>query len=294
MAATLKAKGNSAYSARSFESAAELYTRAIAVSSKAEPVFYSNRAACYVNMSPPRYDAVVADCDIALSLDKQYLKALNRRASAHEQLSNFDASLRDYTAVTILGQFKDEAAAGAVERVLKKLAETRAKEIIETREPRLPTWTFVSAYFAAFRSRALPDLPENATTGDNTLLMGMQALEAADYIHAFTLVNEAIDQGISWNQGKAWALNLRGTFKFLISKVDESKADLEASLELDPTLTQTWVKIASVHMEQGNPQQAFDAFEEAIKQDPNDPDIYYHRGQGEDATQCSHSFTDLP
>lgn len=69
-------------------------------------------------------------------------------------------------------------------------------------------------------------------------------------------------------------------YSFLVSKVDESKADLQESLSIDPTLTQTWVKIASVHMEQGNPPAAFEAFEEAITQDANDPDIYYHRGQG--------------
>ena len=33
-------------------------------------------------------------------------------------------------------------------------------------------------------------------------------------------------------------------------------------------------------MEQGNPTKAFECFEEALKYDPNDPDIYYHRGQG--------------
>lgn len=62
--------------------------------------------------------------------------------------------------------------------------------------------------------------------------------------------------------------------------MDESKADLEESLKLDPTNAQTWVKIASVHMEQANPAAAFEAFEEAIKQDSSDPDIFYHRGQG--------------
>jgi len=34
-----------------------------------------------------------------------------------------------------------------------------------------------------------------------------------------------------------------------------------------------------VYMEQGDPKKAFDCFEEAIKYNPNDPDIYYHRGQ---------------
>ncbi len=59
-----------------------------------------------------------------------------------------------------------------------------------------------------------------------------------------------------------------------------SKEDLLASLEIAPSLTQSWVKIASVHMEQGDAPKAFECFEEAIKHNPTDPDIYYHRGQG--------------
>lgn len=43
----------------------------------------------------------------------------------------------------------------------------------------------------------------------------LKALEAQDYIHALTLVNEAIEQGISWDAGKAEAFNLRGTFKWV-------------------------------------------------------------------------------
>ncbi len=126
----------------------------------------------------------------------------------------------------------------------------------------------------------LPELPENPTTGDNTVILALEALNASDYAHAFTLVNEAIEQGISWDQGKAEALNLRGTFKFLMTDVDGAKEDFLTSLELQPSLTQTWVKIASVWMEQSDPTKAFECFEEAIKHNPNDPDIYYHRGQG--------------
>jgi mitochondrial import receptor subunit TOM70 len=100
----------------------------------------------------------------------------------------------------------------------------------QSRTPRLPSFTFISAYFAAFRPRQfhcflwmislahlisgpLPTLPETPSTGDNTLILALQALEAPDYPHALTLVNEAIEQGISWDEGKAEALNLRGTFK---------------------------------------------------------------------------------
>jgi import receptor subunit TOM70 len=303
-AASLKAKGNTAYQARSFETAAEFYTRAIAVSPKAEPVFYSNRAACssshsnssrirvavsnyvncsgYVNMSPPQHDLVVRDCDIALQLDKTYIKALNRRAAAHEGLNQLQEALRDYTAATILDKFQNESTAQAVERVLKKLAQQTAEDMLKAREPRLPSYTFVSAYFAAFRARPKPTLPseeEGQLQGDNTLMMGLDALAAADYVHAFTLINESLDQGVSTDKLRAVALNQRGTFKFLVGDVAGAKADLEASLALDRSLTQTWVKIASVHMERGDPQAAFAAFNEAIMQDENDADIYYHRGQ---------------
>ena len=64
-----------------------------------------------------------------------------------------------------------------------------------------------------------------------------------------------------------------------MTDVAGAKEDFLASIDLQPSLTQTWVKIASVYMEQGDPKKAFDCFEEAIKHNPNDPDIYYHRGQ---------------
>ena len=65
-----------------------------------------------------------------------------------------------------------------------------------------------------------------------------------------------------------------------MSDVAGAKEDFLASLELAPSFTQSWVKLASIHMEQGDPIKTFECFEEAIKHNANDPDIYYHRGQG--------------
>ena len=48
----------------------------------------------YVNMSPPKHELVVADCDAALKLDANYVKALNRRATALEGLHRYEESLR--------------------------------------------------------------------------------------------------------------------------------------------------------------------------------------------------------
>lgn len=189
-------------------------------------------------------------------------------------------AIADFTAATILDQFQNHATSASVERVLRALSVKKAAEIMKNREPRLPSHTFISAYFAAFRERPLPSVPQNPTQGDETLLLAIQALKMSDYPHVVSLINEAIEQGISTTEGKAEALNLRGTFKFLMGDVDGAKNDLNDSIELVPSFTQSLVKIASVYMEQGDPTAAFKCFEDAIKHNPNDPDIYYHRGQG--------------
>ncbi|PFH53634.1 hypothetical protein AMATHDRAFT_137300 [Amanita thiersii Skay4041] len=278
-ASEYKVKGNAAYQARNFGRAVELYTQAIKVSPKPDPVFYSNRAACYINMSPPKHDLVIQDCDEALKMDPAYVKALNRRAMALEALERYDESLRDFTAATILDKFQNQSTAQAVERVLKKLSTKKAAEIVATREPRLPSYNFIQAYFAAFRPRSHPALPESLSQGDQTLDLALDALDASDFAHALSFVNESLEQGISWDAGKAEALNLRGTFKFLTGDVEGAKNDLLESIVLVPNFTQSLVKIASVYMEQGDPKKAFECFDEAIKHNPHDPDIYYHRGQ---------------
>lgn len=151
--------------------------------------------------------------------------------------------------------------------------------MLTTREPKLPSPTFISSYLAAFRDHPKPTLPENPSQGDQTLMLSFDALSSADYPHAVSFCNEAIEQGISTKHLQAEAYNIRGTFKFLIGDSAGAKEDLEKSLELEPTFVQSWVKIASVHMELGDAVSAFGDFETAIKHNPNDPDIYYHRGQ---------------
>ncbi|KAH7325209.1 ADP/ATP carrier receptor [Rhizoctonia solani] len=272
--ADLKSRGNSAYTQRNFELAVDLYSKAIAMSPKPEAVFYSNRAACYTNFKPPQHQKVIEDCTEALKLDPKYAKALNRRATALEAMDNLKDALRDFTALAIIEHFKNDSASAAVERVLAKLSTKQAEEIMRGREPRLPSVTFISAYFAAFRQRPNVILPDYATAGDHKLLAAQEALAESQYAKAHQLVNEAMESGLSdnWKEGLAEALNLRGTFKFLMGDTAGAKEDFLGS-------TQAWVKIASVYMELSEAEAAFAAFESAINRDAKCADIYYHRGQ---------------
>jgi import receptor subunit TOM70 len=47
-----------------------------------------------MNINPTNFELVVGDCDEAIALDKNYIKALNRRAVALESLERYEDSLR--------------------------------------------------------------------------------------------------------------------------------------------------------------------------------------------------------
>ncbi len=164
-AAKLKAAGNKAYGSKDYNRAIELYGRAILC--RADPVFYSNRAACWNAMS--NWPKVIEDTTAAINLDNEYVKALNRRANAYEQEGRYSEALLDYTASCIIDQFRNDSSAQAVERLLKKVAESKAKAIMEGKEKRLPSPTFVSNYLQSFRAKPLPEgLEESADLEDGS------------------------------------------------------------------------------------------------------------------------------
>lgn len=150
---------------------------------------------------------------------------------------------------------------------------------MRSREPKLPSPTFVSAYLEAFRKRPAPALPESPSEGDKAFAEASQALEDKEYEQAQDLFNKSLDLGLSTDELKAHALNMRATFKFIIGNAPSAMQDLDESTRIKPDYVQSWVKKASAHMELSDREHAFADFDKAIEADPNDPDIYYHRGQ---------------
>ena len=71
----------------------------------------------------------------------------------------------------------------------------------------------------------------------------------------------------------------RSTFKYLRGENLEALADLTKSIELNPSLTQSFIKRASMHLELGDKEAAAADFEKAMAQNDSDPDIFYHRAQ---------------
>jgi len=279
----LKTTGNKAYGSKDYNKAIDLYSKAILC--KPDPIFFSNRAACYNALGD--WDKVVEDTTAALNLDSTYVKALNRRANAYEHLDQFSEALLDFTASCIIDEFKTESSANAVERLLKKVAEQKAEDILKNKNPeKLPSPTFVANYIQSFRVKPRPEGLEDSVelsnrTGKGKLQQGLQAMEKqthAAYEEAAIAFEDALKYG-DLGENEALAYNLRGTFRCLKGNQEAALEDMDKSIELDPSLTQSYVKRASMHLEMGARDKAAEDLEKAIQMNDKDPDIYYHRAQ---------------
>ena len=253
-AGKLKAAGNSAYSSKDYTKAIDLYGQAILC--KPDPIYYSNRAACYNALG--EWEKVIEDTTAAIALDSEYVKALNRRATAYEQTEKFSEALLDFTASCIIDEFQNQASANAVERLLKKVAEHKGKAILATKNKQLPSPTFVTNYLQSFRNRSPPagledseEFPEDTGKGQLQLGIRSMAQKTGDgYKDAASAFDKALELG-DLGDLEAFAYNMRGTFKYLRGDNVEALADLTKSVDLDPSLTQSFVKRASMHLELG-------------------------------------------
>ena len=253
-ATKLKVAGNKAYGDKSYNDAIELYGKAVLC--KPDPIFYSNRAACYNALGS--WEKVVEDTTAAINLDREYVKALNRRANAYEHLEKYSEALIDYTASCIIDGFKNDQSAQSVERLLKKVADAKGKAILEAKEKKLPSPTFVTNYLQSFRPRPPPQgLEETAELDDESgkgrLRAGLTAMDkktGEGYEAASAAFDKALELG-GLDEHEAFAYNMRGTFRYLRGENKDALEDLTRSVELQPTLTQSYIKRASMHLELG-------------------------------------------
>ena len=78
--AEAKQKGNELFKAGDFSGAVKNYTEAIK-RNPADAKIYSNRAACYTKLMS--FDLALKDCDKAIELDPEFIKAYLRKAMVH-------------------------------------------------------------------------------------------------------------------------------------------------------------------------------------------------------------------
>ncbi|KAJ2800363.1 TOM (translocase of outer membrane) complex component [Coemansia furcata] len=283
LAQSLKSRGNKFFQARRYPKAIELYTQALRFDQ--DPVFYSNRAACYAAEND--HDQVIADCTSALKLEPRYVKALMRRAQANESTERFRDSLYDFTTACILEDFNNSLAATSAERVLKKLAEVEARERIEKREPRLPSKSFISGYLNSFRScgdEAVAADGEQLSEADALYNEALSFIALQDYAKGIASIDKAVltidEAGNTDGVLRADDIySLSGMFCFLKSSLDMSAARLDKALELNPNHVRSLLRKANLFTEKRDLDMVSQLLEQACEIEPDNAEAFFQKGQ---------------
>eukprot|EP00043_Microstomoeca_roanoka_P008322 m.80249 g.80249 ORF g.80249 m.80249 type:complete len:291 (+) comp14198_c3_seq1:121-993(+) len=124
----LKEEGNRLFKEQEYDAALDHYSQAITHccrSSRPEmAAFYNNRAACYFQMED--YEHCVEDCTQAITLKPPYVKALSRRALAHEKLEKLEEALQDHEEV-LKHEQNNKTSREAVKRLPNEIKEQQEK-----------------------------------------------------------------------------------------------------------------------------------------------------------------------
>ncbi|XP_025044244.1 mitochondrial import receptor subunit TOM70 isoform X1 [Pelodiscus sinensis] len=292
-----KNKGNKYFKAGKYEQAIQCYTEAISLCPPEKnfdlSTFYQNRAAAYEQLQ--KWKEVAQDCTKAVELNPKYVKALFRRAKAHEKLDNKKECLEDVTAVCILEGFQNQQSMLLADKVLKLLGKEKAKEKYKNREPLMPSPQFIKSYFSSFTDDIISQPLLKGEKSDEDKDKEGEASEIKEnsgYLKAKQYMEEeSYDKIISEStkeidvKGKymAEALLLRATFYLLIGNANAAKPDLDQVISMEDANVKlranALIKRGSMYMQQQQPMLSTQDFNMAADIDPQNADVYHHRGQ---------------
>lgn len=285
-ALALKNAGNAKYKNNEMEDAVAFYTAALKV--KVDPVYYSNRSACWAAIG--NHEEVIKDATEAIKLKPDYTKCILRRATSYEQLEQYPDAMLDLTALTIHGAFNSKSVEQTLERVLQKHAVKIVEKQMKERVPELPSASTIASFFGAFKPESNPEgISESSTGADKFLYDALQALnakQAEKYEEADSLFNQAIkayeEESIKPDSAEAAKATIAYEYGAIISFLKYDKKSIDAyitkAFALKPR-ARTYVIRALVKADDSTLEESFKDFEKAKELEPENPDIYYHFGQ---------------
>lgn len=279
-----KESGNACFKNGKYDTAIEFYDKAIDICPRTNSTdlsqFYQNRAAAYEQLS--KWESVKDDCTNALELNQKYVKALHRRARAYENLKQLELCLEDVTAVAILEGFQNNNSLIFADRILKDLGLKHAKEAMESKQPIEPSKYFVVNYFKSFSQDPVHKVVVGSSEPKG-FVRAITAFKEGNFNDIIPACTEEIETCEDESEYKLEAILLRGTFCLLSGQYESSLNDFNTVInnpEADPKLrSNALTKRASLHMQTEQKELTFTDFDLAIEIDPENPDVYHHRGQ---------------
>lgn len=286
-AQAFKNVGNTHFKAGKYDDAIEYYCKAIETCPKENTIdlstFYQNRAAAFEMLQ--KWSSVKDDCSSALDLNPRYVKALHRRARAYEHLKELENCLEDITATCILEGFQNRNALHLADRILKELGRIHAKGAMENRKTTLQSTHFIKNYFASFSEDPIQKMVVVASAGKDSqgFLKAKKALDQSNYDIIIAACTEEIESSESESEYKLEATLLRGTFYLMCGSYDAALTDLDSIINNKDVSAKyranALIKRASLNMQMEKHEKCFGDFNEAEIVDPENADVFHHRGQ---------------
>ncbi|QPG76030.1 hypothetical protein FOA43_003416 [Brettanomyces nanus] len=283
-ASALKEKGNEYFKGEEYSAAIDFYSKALIC--KEDPVYFSNRSACYSALGDN--ENTILDTTRALKINPGYTKCLLRRARAYENQEKYPEAMFDLTALTIYGGMNDVSNESMLERILKKHSAKINKEKYSNLPKVLPSASSLSSFFGAFSAEDIDlDVSHYAEgSGERFLVDALNEMKLdteESYKKADVLINQSVSIFDKSTEGVdkkiiALAYEYAGAFTFLKADADKSLEYMEKALETSPR-PRTYVIMGLIKADKGDYVGADTEFGKGIKLNPEDPDIYYHYGQ---------------
>ncbi|AET41489.1 protein channel TOM70 Ecym_8204 [Eremothecium cymbalariae DBVPG len=284
----MKDKGNECFKEKKYEEAIKYYSCALRL--KKDPVFYSNRSACWVPLN--KLEKVVEDTTAALELKPDYSKCLLRRATANESLGNFADAMLDLSAVSLYGGYNSQSIEPVLERNMNKQAmQVLKRKLADGSKHQLPSNTSLASFFGIFPSETSFANYDEQSEADNFLLKGLRCLserktgsyemsdeyfnKAADLL---SLSHQADSEDPALRMKLAIALEHVGIFKFLKNEPLEAYKLLQKAVDLHPR-PNSYIYMALIMADKGQTDEYLQYFDKALELAPNSSAVYYHRGQ---------------
>lgn len=161
----MKEEGNTDYKAGRWQSAMDKYTSALAVDPTnrgTNSKLLQNRALC--NLKLKQYDLAIADCDRAISLDPQYMKARKTKANALGQAEKWEDSVREWKAIQELDP-EDRTIVKEIRRAELELKKSQRKDYYKILN--IPKDADDNAIKKAYRKLAIIHHPDKNPNDEN-------------------------------------------------------------------------------------------------------------------------------
>ncbi|NXD93637.1 RPAP3 protein, partial [Chaetorhynchus papuensis] len=247
-----KEKGNNYFRQGNFDEAIKCYTRGMH-SDPYNPVLPTNRASAFYRMK--KFSVAESDCNLALALDKNYIKAYARRGAARFALKNLQGAKEDYEKVLELDANNLEAKneLKKIDQALSSKESSEQKEFEDTvrtgltdeekqriedqqlKQKAIAEKDLGNGYFKEGKYEAAIECYTRgiAADGTNALLPANRAM-AYLKIEKYKEAEDDCTKALLLDASYSKAFARRGAARVALGKLKEAIQDFEAVLKLEP------------------------------------------------------------